>query len=74
MIYQSDQRPTVYPDLDSTKDAYVDTAGLLMNVDMVVTPDTSMAHVAGALGVETAVFIREIPRFTPGYRMNGQIS
>jgi tetratricopeptide (TPR) repeat protein len=42
-------------DLGSTLDegtgAFLDTAAVMMNLDLVVTTDTSIAHLAGALGV-----------------------
>jgi Flp pilus assembly protein TadD len=37
--------------LDETTGAFVDTAAVMMNLDLVVTTDTSVAHLAGALGV-----------------------
>lgn len=38
-------------DLDQQSGAFVDTAAVMMNLDLVVTSDTSVAHLAGALGV-----------------------
>ena len=37
--------------LDETTGAFMDTAAVLMNLDLVITVDTAMAHLAGALGV-----------------------
>jgi tetratricopeptide (TPR) repeat protein len=37
--------------LDETSGAFVDTAAVIKNLDFVVTTDTSIAHLAGALGV-----------------------
>jgi Flp pilus assembly protein TadD len=37
--------------LDNDGDAFVDTAAVMRHLDMVVTSDTAMAHLAGALGV-----------------------
>jgi hypothetical protein len=34
-----------------TRDDFADTAAVLMNLDLVVTVDTALAHLAGALGV-----------------------
>jgi tetratricopeptide (TPR) repeat protein len=34
-----------------TKGAFLDTAAVMMNLDLVVTVDTAIAHLAGALGV-----------------------
>lgn len=41
--------------LDQGGDAFVDTAAAMMNLDLVVTSDTSIAHLAGALGVRVWV-------------------
>jgi Tfp pilus assembly protein PilF len=38
-------------DLASRLDDLMDTAAVMMNLDLVITPDTSLAHLAGALGV-----------------------
>ncbi|MDQ2101916.1 tetratricopeptide repeat protein [Azospirillum isscasi] len=35
---------------DSGPDAFLDTAAVMMNLDLVITSDTSVAHLAGALG------------------------
>jgi tetratricopeptide (TPR) repeat protein len=40
------------PGLDAGPDAFLDTAAVLKCVDLVVTSDTSIAHLAGGLGVE----------------------
>jgi tetratricopeptide (TPR) repeat protein len=37
--------------LDETAGAFMDTAAVMMHLDLVVTSDTSVAHLAGALGV-----------------------
>lgn len=36
---------------------FYDTAGLIAQVDLVVTVDTSIAHLAGALGIETWILL-----------------
>ncbi len=41
---------TMGADFDSGPDAFVDTAAMMANLDLVITPDTSIAHLAGALG------------------------
>lgn len=38
------------PDFDSGPDAFLDTAAVMANVDLVISSDTSIAHLAGALG------------------------
>ena len=37
-------------DFDSGPDAFLDTAAVMANLDLVITTDTSIAHLAGALG------------------------
>jgi len=39
------------PDLDTANGAFMDTAAIMMNLDLVISSDTSVAHLAGALGV-----------------------
>lgn len=41
------------PDLNS----FSDTAGALMNLDMLITIDTGIVHLAGALGVKTSLLL-----------------
>ena len=54
-IEQIDEVPfTVHrlpDDVDETYGAFMDTAAIMMNLDMVITSDTSIAHLAGAMGV-----------------------
>jgi Flp pilus assembly protein TadD len=47
--------------LDSGPDAFVDTAALMMALDLVITSDTSIAHLAGALGRPVWVALRRVP-------------
>jgi len=35
---------------DAGEDAFIDTASAMMNLDIIITSDTSIAHLAGALG------------------------
>ena len=44
-------------DLGSGFKDYDDTTGALMNLDVLVTVDTSLAHLAGALGVKTFMLL-----------------
>jgi tetratricopeptide (TPR) repeat protein len=39
------------PDFDEMGGAFLDTAAVMMNLDLVISPDTAIAHLAGALGV-----------------------
>jgi hypothetical protein len=47
--------------LDEGGGAFVDTAAVMMSLDLVITSDTAMAHVAGALGVPTWVALAFVP-------------
>lgn len=48
-------------DTDTSGGAFTDTAAVMKNLDHVVTSDTSMAHLAGALGVPTTVLLGRVP-------------
>ncbi len=49
------------PGLDDGPDAFLDTAAVMMALDLVVTSDTSVAHLAGALGRPVWVALRRVP-------------
>ncbi len=40
-------------DVDTRAGAFMDTAAIMQSLDLVLTTDTAIAHLAGALGVET---------------------
>ncbi|WP_407050298.1 DUF6165 family protein [Methyloraptor flagellatus] len=44
-------------DFDAGDDAFVDTAAVMENLDLIVTVDTSVGHVAGALGRPTRLLL-----------------
>jgi Flp pilus assembly protein TadD len=46
--------------LDESTGAFMDTAAILKNLDLVITPDTALAHLAGALGVRVWVALSVI--------------
>jgi tetratricopeptide (TPR) repeat protein len=48
-------------DLDTSHGAFMDTAAIMMNLDLVITSDTSIAHLAGALGVPVWVALPFVP-------------
>jgi len=52
---------TMGADFDAGPDAFLDTAALIMCCDLVITSDTAVAHLAGALGVETWVALKHVP-------------
>ncbi|MDR3550792.1 MAG: tetratricopeptide repeat protein [Candidatus Babeliales bacterium] len=41
------------PELDTTHGRFMDTAAIISNLDLVISVDTSIAHLAGALGIAT---------------------
>ncbi len=49
------------PELDAGADAFVDTAAVMECVDLIVTSDTSIAHLAGALGRPVWVALQHVP-------------
>jgi tetratricopeptide (TPR) repeat protein len=48
-------------ELDSGPDAFMDTAAVMGNLDLIITSDTSIAHLAGALGRPTWVALKRVP-------------
>lgn len=47
--------------LDAGPDAFVDTAALMENLDLIITCDTAVAHLAGALGRPVFVLLKKVP-------------
>lgn len=47
-------------DFDRGPDAFVDTAAVMQNLDLIITCDTSIAHLAGALGRPVVVALRHV--------------
>ena len=41
--------------------AFIDSAAVIMNLDLVITSDTALAHLAGALGIKTWVALKYVP-------------
>ena len=48
-------------EFDNGESRFVDTAAVIENCDLIITSDTSVAHLAGALGARTWVMLQ----FTP---------
>jgi hypothetical protein len=46
---------------DEGRDAFLDTAAIMLNCDLVITADTAPAHLAGALGVPAWVALKHVP-------------
>jgi hypothetical protein len=65
-----------FEDLDSGADAFLDSAAVLKCVDLLITSDTAIAHLAGGLGVPTWLCLMHEPDWrwmrhgadTPWYR------
>ncbi len=55
---------TLPADIDKSSGAFMDTAAILHHLDYIVTSDTSMAHLAGALGRKTMIVLG----YTPDWR------
>ena len=49
------------PELDEHSGAFCDTAAVMRQLDLVLTSDTSIAHLAGALGVPTWLMLAKVP-------------
>lgn len=47
--------------VDQTSGAFMDTAAIMQALDLVITSDTSIAHLAGAMGVPTWIALSAIP-------------
>lgn len=52
---------TLGPDFDAGDEAFADTAAVMMHCHLVITSDTSIAHLAGALGVPVWVVLKRVP-------------
>jgi len=52
--------------LDESTGAFVDTAALMKNLDLVISSDTAIAHLAGALGVRVWVLLQKVPEWRWG--------
>eukprot|EP01035_Chromulina_nebulosa_P057013 gene57013-78127_t len=50
-------------DFDAGSEAFADTAAMMMNLDLVVTSDTAVAHLAGALGRPCWVVLKAHPEW-----------
>jgi tetratricopeptide (TPR) repeat protein len=50
-------------DIDREAGAFMDTAAIMKNLDLVITSDTAVAHLAGALGVPVWVGLPFVPNW-----------
>lgn len=51
------------PDFDAGPDAFLDTAAAMEALDLVITIDTSLAHLAGALGRPIWIALKYVPEW-----------
>jgi hypothetical protein len=58
------------PDFDPGPDYFRDTAALMECLDLIITSDTSTAHLAGALGCPVWVALKKVPDWR--WLMNGE--
>ena len=49
------------PNIDTEHDAFLDTAAVMVNCDLIITSDTAIAHLAGALGCPVWVALKYVP-------------
>ncbi len=54
---------TLGEDFDAGPSAFLDAAAVMANLDLIVTVDTSIAHLAGALGRPVWVALKHIPEW-----------
>ncbi len=54
---------TLGEDFDNGPDAFIDSAAVIANLDLVISSDTSIAHLAGALARPAWVALRAVPEW-----------
>ena len=54
---------TTGDNFDNGLDAFIDTAAVMSTLDLIITSDTSVAHLAGALGRPAWVALRHVPNW-----------
>ncbi|HEY8161060.1 MAG TPA: tetratricopeptide repeat protein [Methylocystis sp.] len=54
---------TLGPEFDAGPDAFLDTAAAMEAMDLIVTIDTSLAHLAGALGRPVWIALKHVPEW-----------
>jgi tetratricopeptide (TPR) repeat protein len=52
-----------FDDLDSDPGAFLDTAAIMENLDIVISCDTAVAHLAGALGIPDWIALKYVPEW-----------
>ena len=49
--------------MDNCGKAFSDTAAIIKNCDLILTPDCSIAHLSGALGQPTWIILKKVPNW-----------
>jgi hypothetical protein len=65
-LLQSDTKlpiETLGEEFDAGPDAFLDTAAVVNCCDLVISCDTSIAHLAGALGSPTWIALKKVPEW-----------
>jgi hypothetical protein len=57
---------TLGNDFDAGQDGFADTVAVMGHLDLIVTCDTSIAHVAGATGRPTWIALKRVPEWRWG--------
>ena len=52
---------TLGDDFDSGPDAFIDTAAVMANLNLIISSCTSIPHLAGALGRPTWIVLKHVP-------------
>lgn len=52
---------TFAPEFDGGEQAFLDTAGVINQCDLIITTDTSIVHLAGAMGARTWLLLQKVP-------------
>jgi tetratricopeptide (TPR) repeat protein len=51
----------VFEDMDTAHGSFMDTAALMTQLDLIITIDSAVAHLAGALGKQTILLVPYVP-------------
>ena len=49
--------------IDIGKDAFIDTAAIIKNLDLVISSDTSIVHLSGAIGTKVWMLEPKVPNW-----------
>ncbi len=52
---------TLGPDFDSGPDAFLDSSAVISSLDLVITSDSAVAHLAGAMGALVWIVLQKVP-------------